>query len=132
MQNSISPAEILGRKKRFCSSVPKRMIVGPTVLMVSIGTGAIARIDSSKKMKWSTWLAALAAVLLGPAEAEPAVLGHLLPGRLRLGPDAVLARERLAPLRGQQRTVVGAQLAAELLLLFAQSDEHGALRSGRA
>ena len=29
------------------------MMVGPTVLMVSIGTGAPARIDSSKKMNCS-------------------------------------------------------------------------------
>jgi hypothetical protein len=30
------------------------MIVGPTVLIVSIGTGAPERIDSSKKMNCST------------------------------------------------------------------------------
>ena len=32
--------ENFGRKISFCSSVPKLMIVGPTVLIVSIGTGA--------------------------------------------------------------------------------------------
>ncbi len=53
MQKWVSPARIGGRKRSFCSSVPKFMIVGPTVLMVSIGTGAPARIDSSKKMNCS-------------------------------------------------------------------------------
>ena len=53
MQKWISPARILGRKKSFCSGVPKFMMVGPTVLMVSIGTGAPLRIDSSKKMNCS-------------------------------------------------------------------------------
>jgi hypothetical protein len=48
-----SPARILGRKKDFCSSVPKRMMVGPTVLMVTNGNGAPARRVSSKKMNWS-------------------------------------------------------------------------------
>ncbi len=54
MQKWTSPFRILGRKNDFCSSVPKRMIVGPTVLMVSIGTGAPARIDSSNQMNCST------------------------------------------------------------------------------
>ena len=54
MQKWISPAMIFGRKKFFCSSEPKCMIVGPTVLTVSIGTGAPARIDSSNQMNCST------------------------------------------------------------------------------
>jgi hypothetical protein len=54
MQKWISPASIFGRKRAFCSSVPKFISVGPTVLIVSIGTGAPARIDSSKKMNCST------------------------------------------------------------------------------
>jgi hypothetical protein len=53
MQKWMSPARILGRKNAFCSSVPNCMMVGPTVLMVSMGTGAPARIDSSKKMNCS-------------------------------------------------------------------------------
>ena len=81
MQKWISPFRIFGRKNSFCSSVPNCMIVGPTVLMVSIGTGAPARIDSSKKMNCSMGPAALAAVLLGPADAEPAVGRHLLDDR---------------------------------------------------
>ena len=51
------------------------------MLIVSIGTGAPARIDSSKKMNCSIARAALAAVLLGPADADPAVGRHLLPDR---------------------------------------------------
>ena len=53
MQKWISPLRIFGRKSAFISSLPKFMIVGPTVLIVSIGTGAPARIDSSKKMNCS-------------------------------------------------------------------------------
>ncbi len=53
MQKWISPARISGRKSFFFSSVPNFMIVGPTVLIVSIGTGAPVRIDSSKKMNCS-------------------------------------------------------------------------------
>ena len=43
----------MGRKNAFCSGVPKFMMVGPTVLMVSMGTGAPLRMDSSKKMNCS-------------------------------------------------------------------------------
>ena len=53
MQKWMSPARIFGRKNSFCSWVPNCMMVGPTVLMVSMGTGAPARIDSSKKMNCS-------------------------------------------------------------------------------
>jgi hypothetical protein len=49
----ISPAAIRGRKNAFCSSVPNRMIVGPTVLMVRKGTGTRAAAASSVKMSWS-------------------------------------------------------------------------------
>ncbi len=56
MQKWISPSRIFGRKKSFCSCEPYRMIVGATELIVSIGTGAPARIDSSKKMNCSIWL----------------------------------------------------------------------------
>ena len=37
----------------FCSSLPYCMSVGPTVFTVSMGTGARARIDSSKKTNCS-------------------------------------------------------------------------------
>src|SRR2546430_992285 len=43
MAKLTSPARIPGRKNDFCSSLPKRMIVGPTVLRVTNGNGAPAR-----------------------------------------------------------------------------------------
>ena len=54
MQNVSSPPAIRGRKKSFCSSVPNCMMVGPTVLMVSIGMGAPSATDSSNTMNCST------------------------------------------------------------------------------
>src|SRR5439155_6646054 len=53
MAKLISPARIPGRKDDFCCSLPKRMIVGPTVFSVTSGNGATARCTSSKKMNWS-------------------------------------------------------------------------------
>jgi hypothetical protein len=47
------------------------MIVGPTVLMVSMGTGAPARIDSSKKMNCS----------IGPLPWPPHSFGHPMPSQ---------------------------------------------------
>ena len=74
MQKCRSPARILGRKKSFCSSVPYCMIVGPTVLMVSIGTGAPMRIDSSKKMNCSIWLRPWPPYSVGqPMPSQPSV-----------------------------------------------------------
>ena len=54
MQKWISPFRMRGRKKSLCSCEPNSMMVGPTVLMVSMGTGAPARMDSSKKTNCST------------------------------------------------------------------------------
>ena len=53
MQKWMFPFRISGRNRRFCSSLPNSMSVGATELMVSIGTGAPDRIDSSKKMNCS-------------------------------------------------------------------------------
>ena len=53
MAKLISPARIPPRKNAFCSSVPKRMSVGPTVLRVTNGNGAPARCTSSKNTNWS-------------------------------------------------------------------------------
>ena len=68
------------------------MIVGPTVLIVSIGTGAPARIDSSNQMNCSTGGEPAAAPLLGPADAEPAVLAHLADDLALLVADAARSR----------------------------------------
>ena len=54
MQKVSSPPAMRGRKKSFCSSVPYCMMVGPTVLMVSIGMGAPSATDSSNTMNCST------------------------------------------------------------------------------
>ena len=128
MQKCSSPARMRGRKSAFCSSVPNCMIVGPTVLIVSIGTGAPERIDSSKKMNCSICAAALAAVLLGPADAEPAVGGHLLDDLPVDGPAAHLLVQRVADLVGQQLVVVRTEFVAQLLLLFCVGDLHHAPR----
>ena len=101
------------------------MIVGPTVLSVSIGTGAPARIDSSKKMNWSIGLAALAAVLLGPADAGPAVGAHLLPDPLGGLTDPVGLAQLFDGLLVEELVVVGPQLVAEGLLFGRVPDLHG-------
>ena len=54
-------------------AVPKFMMVGPTVLMVSIGTGAPAAHRLVEEDELLDGRAALAAPLLGPADAQPAV-----------------------------------------------------------
>ena len=69
------------------------MIVGPTVLMVSIGTGAPARIDSSKKMNCSIAVAPLPPYSFGQPMPDPAVGAHLLPDAARRLADAVRCRE---------------------------------------
>ena len=71
MQKWMFPFRISGRKRCFCSSLPKSMSVGATELMVSIGTGAPARIDSSKKMNWS----------IGPRPWPPYSVGHPMPSQ---------------------------------------------------
>ncbi len=81
MQKWISPARILGRNSAFCSSVPKSINVGPTVLMVSIGTGAPARIDSSKKMNCS----------IADLPCPPYWVGHPIPSQ----PSAAICRTSL-------------------------------------
>jgi hypothetical protein len=53
MQKWTLPLRISGRNRCFCSSLPNSISVGATELIVSIGTGAPARMDSSKKMNCS-------------------------------------------------------------------------------
>ena len=101
MQKGISPARILGRKNSFCSCVPKFMIVGPTVLIVSIGTGAPLRIDSSKKMNCSMAERPCPPHSVGqPMPSQPS-LPHLLDDLAHHGPDAARLRELLLDLGGQ-------------------------------
>jgi hypothetical protein len=73
--------------------------------------------------------ASLAAVLLGPADAEPAVAAHL-PDQLlvqRAGLEAVQLRAQLG---SDQLGEVGAQLGAQRLLLGRVVDVHGGSRDG--
>ena len=69
MQKWMLPFRISGRKRCFCSSLPNSMIVGATELIVSIGTGAPDRIDSSKKMNCS----------IGPRPWPPYSVGQPMP-----------------------------------------------------
>src|SRR5215207_10724211 len=63
--------------------------------------------------------AALAAVLLGPADPEPAFLAHLPDDLPVHGADAVPACEAFLDLGCQQFVVVGAELTPQVLLLLA-------------
>ena len=70
----------------------------------------------------------LAAELLGPGQRQPAVLAHLRDG---LAVDVAAAhlsgvacRQRLGALGGHELGEVGAQFAAQLLLLGAIADPH--------
>ena len=94
------------------------------MLIVSIGTGAPQRIDSSKKMNCSIGPAALPAVLLGPADAEPAVAPHPPHHRAHGRAGAIAAVQLLADLGREELVVVGAQLAAQRLLLGGVGDVH--------
>ncbi len=53
MEKWISPAAIPGRKRSFCNGVPCSISAGPTVLMVTNGSGAPAMLASSKKINCS-------------------------------------------------------------------------------
>jgi hypothetical protein len=100
------------------------MIVGPTVLMVSIGTGAHRLVEEDELLDLRP---ALAAVLLGPADAEPAVGAHALHDRAHGGADAVAVVQLLADLRRQELRVVRAEVAAQGFLFFAVADVHAEL-----
>ena len=79
--------------------------------MVSIGTGAPLRIDSSKKMNCSMAERPWPPYSLGqPMPSQPS-LGHLLDDPAHVGPDAVALGQLRLDLGGQQVGVVLAQLA---------------------
>ena len=98
------------------------MIVGPTVLIVSIGTGAPARIDSSKKMNCS----------IGRLPWPPHSVGQPMPAhpsahicfhtRRGAGPTPPLCGELGHGVRVEQPVVVGAQLGSQRLLLGGEAE----------
>ena len=100
------------------------MIVGPTVLMVSIGTGAPARIDSSKKMNCSTGVKPRPPHSLGqPTPSQPS--SPIWRTTWRLASPTPPEPVQLGPhLRRQQLLVVGAHLLAESLLFLGEPDVH--------
>ena len=100
---------------------------------MSIGTGAPARIDSSKNTNCSIGREALAAPLLRPADSGPAVGRHLLPDVLRHLADALALAQVVLDLGREELVVVRAQLVAQRLVLLRQPDVHtGPLATGRS
>ena len=122
-----SPARIPGRKRSFWSSVPKRMIVGPTVLIDSIGTGASARWASSKKISCS----------IGDRSWPPYSLGQPIPSQpsaaicltfsFQTGPAHLVGPERGLHLGGEQVLEVLAQLGPQVALLVGHGEVHAPL-----
>ena len=68
--------------------------------------------------------AALAAVLVGPADAEPAVGAHLPDHPAHDRPDALAVTQLAARVVVEQVVVVVAELLAELLLVFGVGHVH--------
>ena len=68
--------------------------------------------------------AALAAVLLGPADPQPAVPAHLANHLAHGLPHPVVPSQIRDDFRGEKLRVVGAQLLAQALLLVAVTDIH--------
>ena len=71
MANSTLPSRMAGRNCCFCSSVPYRISVGPTVFSVTSGIGASTRRASSAKMNCS----------IAEKPRPPNSLGHPTPSR---------------------------------------------------
>ncbi len=110
MAQLISPARIPDRKKLFCSSDPCRISIGPTVFKVTKGNGRAGTLDLVEEDELVAHRPALAAELLRPPDAEPAVLAHPADRRTkRLAPFA-LRVERRADFVGQELGEVGPQL----------------------
>ncbi|MNN68678.1 hypothetical protein D3C81_1844060 [compost metagenome] len=53
MAKLISPAAMPGSRRSFCAAEPWAISAGPTVLMVTKGSGAPAMLASSKKISCS-------------------------------------------------------------------------------
>jgi hypothetical protein len=68
--------------------------------------------------------AALATVLLRPADTEPAVPTHLADGLEAVGPTGLAAHDFVRDLGGHQIVEVGSQLTAQGFLLVREGDLH--------
>ena len=100
------------------------MIVGATELIVSIGTGAPGPHRLVEEDELLDRAAALAAVLGGPADAEPPVGAHLLHDLAHDRADALGVAQLATRLVVEQLVVVRAQLAAQLLFLVGVRQVH--------
>ena len=125
MAKLISPARIPERKKLFCSSVPYRMSIGPTVLRVTNGKRCPGSLDLGEEDE----------LIGGRAPCPPYSLGQPIPSqpslpirRTRTAGDLaalVLAVERLADVSGQQFGEIGPKLVPQGLLLRGLLQVHG-------
>jgi hypothetical protein len=68
---------------------------------------------------------ALATPLLGPADTEPTVGGHLLDHPAHVGTDSVAPVKLLGDLGGEEFVVVLTQLVAKRFVLLGVTDLHG-------
>src|SRR6202012_1150585 len=129
MANSTLPSRIAGRNVCFCSSVPNCIRVGPTVLSVTSGIGALTRLASSAKMNCS----------IAEKPRPPNSLGQPTPRRSAAAsarrPHAVAYRgaalhplaDGSLPLRRHHPLHGRANLVAQLLLFGGVVESH---RSG--
>src|ERR1035437_4126156 len=116
---AMEPCRMPGMNSFFCSSVPHWRIVGPTNVSPkkSARMGVLALANSSFKTTCSMSVESLAAVLHGPASADPPAGEELLsPGLVEV--QALFATHRKArfePARGQVLFEPGVNLLAKRL-----------------
>src|SRR5712691_1907848 len=128
-----SALRIAGRWRRFCSSVPQWMRVGPTRFrpMLPGKMGARAAVYSSSQMARSISPASRPPVLLGPRDADPARRVHrLLPDstaleRLPIGRHTVVGGVVQAQVGRKVRREPVAELLPETLVLGGEFEVHG-------
>ena len=100
------------------------MIVGPTVLMDSIGTGASARWASSKKMSCSIGERSWPPYSFGqPMPSHPSA-AICLTASFHTGPPISSAQSSACTLRGEQVLEVLAQLGPQVGLLVGHGEVH--------
>ena len=124
MQKWMSPARIFGRKNCLLlvgAEVHDRRADGVEREHRHRRAGAHRLVEEDELLDRR---ATLAAPLLGPADARPAVGAHLLPDAPGGRADAVAARELRHGGRIQQLLVVGAQLLLQRELLWRVPDFH--------